>query len=350
MLSVDPVIFKLETSIVFLPPLEALKLFEAEAKEHNLAFTQTSESTYRAGTQAGVIDFRVTDSALDLKVSSPSKDALYLLKESIDAHIVHFTEGRVKQAWQGDLPAGALPPNFTKATVLGAEAFTCNFMRVTLRVPDIERFSADALHFRLLFPKKRGVGPQWPFVDENGRTVWPEGDKELMRQVYTVRSFNKAQSTFDLDVFMHEDGPTSEWASRVSAGDEVGLLGPSGGVLPKEKFVLFAGDETAFPAICRTLLDLPKDTCGKVLLMVSSEKDERFVVDAPEGMDVEWVLRDGQGQDVLLEAAKTVALEGEKDSFVWFAANKELSKKARKYFRNELGYTAKNSYIAGYWE
>ncbi|WP_319531789.1 siderophore-interacting protein [uncultured Cohaesibacter sp.] len=101
------------------------------------------------------------------------------------------------------------------------------------------------MHFRLIYPQKHGVKPVWPYLNEARRTVWPEGDEALMRPIYTVRTIDREARSFDFDIFMHEGGPTANWAQRVEEGCEIGLLGPAGGWMPKADHMLMAGDETA---------------------------------------------------------------------------------------------------------
>lgn len=94
------------------------------------------------------------------------------------------------------------------------------------------------MHFRLVYPKLAGQVPLWPQINSEGRTIWPDGDDELLRPVYTVRQFDMQAQTLDFDVFLHDGGRTTDWAKGVGIGAKVGLLGPSGGGVPEADFML----------------------------------------------------------------------------------------------------------------
>ncbi|MCV6600386.1 MAG: siderophore-interacting protein [Cohaesibacter sp.] len=350
MLTLDPIIFKLESWIPGLSPDQALALFEAEATEHGLSFSRIVDHQHRIETEIGMIDIAIFDKVVRLKVSAPNKEDVYLLKESIDDHIKHaLNQTNSPLIWSGDLPQDLMPPNFRKARITSVQPIGHTYIRITLAADDIDRFFEGGMHFRLLFPKKSGNDPVWPYIDEDGRTIWPTGDQELMRPVYTVRKIDKEKPAFDFDVFLHEGGPTAEWACQAKKGDEIGLMGPSGGWIPQADYFLLAGDETAIPAIARILETLPPTSRGQVFLSVKKQ-DDQLKITHPQGMTLEWVVRQDGAHEKLLERASQAVLPERGDVFVWFAAKKSEARKAKHHFRGEKGFNTKNSYIAGYWE
>jgi NADPH-dependent ferric siderophore reductase len=350
MLTLDPIIFKLESQIPHLSADEAVALFDAEAKEHNLVLASKGKDQYRIETPMGMIDLLTHNNEVRLKISSPNKEALYLLKEGVDDHIGHSTNhSQEPLQWCGDLPAGETPPNFREVSVVSTQLIGRTYVRVTVQGKGIERFFDTGMHFRLVFPKQAGSVSVWPYLDDGGRTVWPKGEQELMRPVYTVRKIDDETPAFDFDVFLHEGGPTADWARQAKEGDKVGLMGPSGGWIPEADNILIAGDETAIPAICRILETIPSSTKGTVFLSIEKEGDQIPVTHSPS-ISVEWVIRDGQSHDGLLDRTKKAELPEGKGAFVWFAAKKSVARKAKHYFRDEKGFNTRNSYIAGYWE
>ncbi|KZK93936.1 Vibriobactin utilization protein ViuB [Pseudovibrio sp. Ad46] len=341
---------RIESLIPGIEFAKAIELFAAEAKLHNLTLEEITSSHYCVNSPVGMVEFLKADTEAKLVISAPSQEALHLVKESVEHLIGHIDINIPPQmVWSGDFTAGVHPPNFLEVQVVRTAAFSSNFIRVTVAAKGIERFFEGGLHFRLLFSKNLGFEARWPYWDDKGRTVWPEGDYELMRPVYTVRQFDKSAQTIDFDVFLHEGGPTAEWAARVNEGDKVGLLGPGGGWIPEAKYLLLAGDETAIPAISRILESSPAGTKGAVIISVS-KKGMEAPIPLPETMSLKWVYRDTHGHDGLFYAAKRVEIPEVQEAFLWFAAEKKTAKKARKYFRNEVGFKADNCYIAGFWE
>ncbi|SFU15135.1 NADPH-dependent ferric siderophore reductase, contains FAD-binding and SIP domains [Pseudovibrio denitrificans] len=341
---------KIESLIPGIEFDKAIELFGTEAKLHNLTLEEITGKHYRVNSPFGMVEFVKVDAQAKLMISAPSQDALHLVKESIEHLIGHIDINIPPQmVWCGDFTAGVHPPNFLEVRVVRTAAFSSNFIRVTVSAKGIERFFEGGLHFRLLFPKNSSFEARWPYWNDKGRTVWPEGDYELMRPVYTVRQFDKAVQSIDFDVFLHEGGPTADWAARVIEGDTVGLLGPGGGWIPEANYLLLAGDETAIPAISRILESSPEGTKCAVVISVS-KKGMETPIPLQDGMSLEWVYRDAVGHDGLFEAAKQIEIPNVQEAFCWFAAEKKTAKKARKHFRNEVGFKADNCYIAGFWE
>ena len=72
---------------------------------------------------------------------------------------------------------------------------------------------------------------------------------------YTVRDYtlddDGARPRLDIDFVLHGEGPAANWARRVRPGETLEFVGPSGRYRPDPHadWHLFAGDETALPAI-----------------------------------------------------------------------------------------------------
>ena len=107
-------------------------------------------------------------------------------------------------------------------------------------------------------------------------------------------------------------GPGSRWAAAATPGDRLLLVGPRRG----EEFggiefdpgtarsLLLAADETAVPAACRILTDLPHTAVGAAFLEVPTGGDT-FAVQGPPGVQVVWLPREDAGHgEPLVEAVR----------------------------------------------
>jgi NADPH-dependent ferric siderophore reductase len=149
----------------------------------------------------------------------------------------------------------------------------------------------------------------------------PDEERGHMR-TYTVRDVvgQGVDTRLVVDIVVHPDGepgPGCAWAERASAGDRVVLVAPRrghdfGGIefLPGAAGrLLLAGDETAVPAVCAILGQLPPDARGAAFLEVPTSADVQ-AVPHPDGVSVVWLARDGAELGSLLHAAVVGHLGG----------------------------------------
>lgn len=149
----------------------------------------------------------------------------------------------------------------------------------------------------------------------------PEERRGAMR-TYSVRDWRPEERELDVDMVLHVDaagasGPAASWAQQARLGDRVHIIGPhrewtgenyAVEFLPgAARDLLIAGDETAAPAICSILGALPADAGGVALIEVPDERDVQDVV-APDGMDVRWLVRGGEGVGTRLDPAVRAAV------------------------------------------
>lgn len=181
-----------------------------------------------------------------------------------------------------------------------------SFRRITFAGDDLASFADNGFDQRIkLFlplPCGYGVLPQGDDWYLRWRDL-PEDNRHPIR-TYTVRAVRRDAQEIDVDVVLHGDaGPASRWAGTAQVGDPLAILGPNaehtgphGGIdfVPPAHAdrLLLAGDETAVPAITAILERLPRDARGEALLEVPRTGDE-LVVDAPAGVTVRWLPRDG---------------------------------------------------------
>ena len=235
-----------------------------------------------------------------------------------------------------------VPRKKTTLSVLRTEALTPHMHRVYLGGADFDDFDA---------------------IDETDAYVklfFGTDDEPIMR-TYTVRSVDTRAREIAIDFVVHGDeGVAGPWATRAKPGDEMSFFGPSGGYAPRPDadWHLFAGDESAIPAIAAAVEALPEDAVAKVFIEVADRHDEIYT-ETLAVVDVTWVHRgvssnevggDRAGDNAPLIAAvkETEWLPGQAQVFVHGEAQAVMHN-IRPYIRKERGVGAEWASISGYW-
>ncbi|MFF4756495.1 siderophore-interacting protein [Streptomyces sp. NPDC002514] len=181
-------------------------------------------------------------------------------------------------------------PSLHRVTVTGADLAEFpwqgydHWFRLFLRLPH---------QHRLRLPEFTGSRWWQPYL------AIPEAERPHCAN-YTVAGFRPGAAEIDIDFVVHL-GPTGElegtaaiWACRARPGDALALLDQ--GVLfdcPRDASeVLIAADETGLPATTGILRSLPRGTVGRLIQEVPTARDVRDL-DAPAGLTVTWVVREG---------------------------------------------------------
>ncbi|GIG28795.1 siderophore-interacting protein [Cellulomonas marina] len=218
-------------------------------------------------------------------------------------------------------PSTHLPFRLFDVEVARVTQLCPSFRRLTFTGPDLHEFADNGFDQRIKFflpladrgyerlPRGGDWYAQWRDL--------PDDDRHPIR-TYTVRAVRQASREVDVDVVLHGDlGPASRWAGAARPGDPLVILGPDalhggpyGGVdfvpPPRADRLLLAGDETAVPAICSVLERLPRDARGEALLEVPCAGDV-LPHDAPDGVTVRWLPRDGAAHGARLVPAVQAA-------------------------------------------
>ena len=217
-------------------------------------------------------------------------------------------------------------------------------LRFKLAVPDAG--ATDASIGEVLAPLRPGA-PAEAGAADGWYQRWlaePTGRRGVMR-TYTVRDIRAGADgpLLDVDLVLHgidadgrpgpDAGPAAAFAAAAQVGDPIHLVGPNvhlcdtdyGGIdfRPGDsRSLLIAGDETAAPAICAILRDLPADATGDAVIEVPGPGHVQEV-DGPEGVRVSWLLRGrGQAHGLLLDAAVRRVAAG------WASALPEVRERA----------------------
>ncbi|WP_292705596.1 siderophore-interacting protein, partial [Microbacterium sp. SCN 71-17] len=199
------------------------------------------------------------------------------------------------------------------AVVKGARRLSPHFARITFTSPDFDVFGTDRRDQRvkIVLPGPDGtlcdIGQTDPAAIDNGEWYarWRDlPDEERMPfRTYTVRRIDPEALELDIDFVLHHDaGPAGAWAEAATIGDRILVVGPDARSAESAQGIdfhpgtaqrlLLAGDETAAPAICAILGQLPWQARGAAFLEVPTAADVLSVVH-PEGVEVVWLPRDG---------------------------------------------------------
>lgn len=226
--------------------------------------------------------------------------------------------------------------------VVRATNITPHMRRVTLGGMELAGFPSgkQGSHVKLFLPRPGQNEPVLPTMGEQG-PIWPAADQRPFVRTYTIRRFDAAAGELDLDFVLHGDnGPASAWAINAKPGDRVGLAGPgSRGPLPQDvEWYLFAGDETALPAISAHLETLPASAQGVAVVEIADAAEEQLITYQAQ-IPLYWLHRNaipaGQSK-LLLQKVKAIALPTGK-VFAWVAAEAAATVAIRNYWRKECG-------------
>lgn len=227
-------------------------------------------------------------------------------------------------------------------TVLRTEWLTPHMVRVILGDPGFDSFVPNAC------------------TDAYAKLEFGSPEAPVLR-TYTVRSVDPSAREIAIDFVVHGDaGVAGPWAAAAAAGDILTLRGPGGAFAPDPAadWYLFAGDETAIPAISASVEKLDASAVGRVIIEVAGSDDE-IAFDAPAGVDVTWIHRgdtadrigdEASGDNAPLVAAvrDTEWLPGDAQVFIHGEAQAVMHN-LRSYVRNERGVPARSASISGYW-
>jgi NADPH-dependent ferric siderophore reductase len=181
--------------------------------------------------------------------------------------------------------------------------------RLALEVVASAPLTPHMRRLRLTAPQLQGFGYS-PGQDVM-LLVAVEGNRPVRRR-YTIRALDTASQLLTLDIVLHGDGPGERWVRAARPGDGIEGIGPRGKITTAEgaDWHLFAGDESALPAIFRMAESLPAGAQARVLLEIPGPQDEQDLR-AEASTHVTWLHRDGApaGQpDGLAEALGVVPL------------------------------------------
>ncbi|MEG3629445.1 siderophore-interacting protein [Streptomyces poriticola] len=249
-----------------------------------------------------------------------------------------------------DRPGRKPPRKPHTAQVVRTERLTPHMQRVVLGGDSLVGFSADTCtdhYVKLLFPAGGAVYPE-PFDLERIRAEFPREQWPVTR-TYTVRHWDPEHRELSLDFVVHGDeGLAGPWALRVRPGETVRFLGPGGAYAPDPAadWHLLAGDESALPAIARSLEAMPRGARVFAFVEVAGPEEEQKI-DSDAG--IVWLHRgDRPVGRALVEAVRGLRFpEGRVHAFVHGEAGSV--KELRRLLRMEHQVPREDLSVSGYW-
>lgn len=229
-------------------------------------------------------------------------------------------------------------------TVTSVVPLTPRMTRMTFTGPGLGEIGTwPDQQLKLMFPKPGGPAHVSDAPDVGtwyqAHLAMPDAERPWMRS-FTVRSL--ADGVLTVDFVLHGDnGPASSWAARAQVGDVIGRFGPSPDYarpLGTAGLLVFAGDETALPAIASLLELLSPEQRRLVFVEVAGPLEEQ---DIP---GVRWVHRSA-GEDLV---SVVTAAEIEPSTWVWLGGEASAVRALRRHFVG-LGVPKKDIEFAGYW-
>ena len=244
------------------------------------------------------------------------------------------------------------PRKANEATVTGRRQLSPDLVRLSLNAP---AFVGKDLEFtdhylKLLFVPE-GADYSWPFNVEQVREQQPR-DKQPVTRTYTLINLDSSTGDFDVDFVTHGDaGLAGPWARVAEVGEKIGFFGPGGAWGPSVDYehFIFAGDESAAPAIGAGLKRLPEGATATAYIEIEAE-DRKFELPARDGADIHWVIRNGATHGT--ELSRVVRQAGVPDgkNTSWFIHGvAEMIKEMRRFLFVESEVPKQDVSISGYW-
>lgn len=214
------------------------------------------------------------------------------------------------------------------ATVTGVERLTPELVRISFDCPDL-------------------IGTELPHTDHYIKIVFGE----MVTRTYTFRRIDTATGLFDVDFVTHGDqGLAGPWAQRAQVGETITFRGPGGAWHPEEGYghFVFAGDESAAPAIAAGVEKLPEGATAEVFIEIA-DADATFDMPQPAGVTLHWVTRDGATHGTALsQAVREVSTPDTRTG--WFIHGvAEMIKELRRHLFIDRGVERGDVSISGYW-
>jgi NADPH-dependent ferric siderophore reductase len=237
-------------------------------------------------------------------------------------------------------------------TVLHRERLSPHTVRITAGGPgfDVLRMNEFTDKYAKIIFVDPGLGLTPPYDLAALRESLPP-DQQPVTRTYTLRRADVQRQQIAIDFVVHGDeGIAAPWAARAEPGDILTMSGAGGAYHPDphSDWHLFAGDESALPAICSALEALPGDAHG-ITYLETSDPGEYLDATLPSGMEVIWLHRPQPGSQPRLLADALLAgpwLSGRADVFAH--GERESMKAVRSALKALLGDGDQLS-LSGYW-
>lgn len=201
-----------------------------------------------------------------------------------------------------------------------------------------------------------GNDPAWGLPNVAFRLLLG-GEVGGLSRIYTVRSFDPGAHTITVDVVIHgSESPMMVWAKSIRIGEQFSLLGPRphfGIPTAGKARTILAADETAIPALCSLLTQLPPDTVGEGWAYC---RDRAVWAELPQlpMLPIHWLPQtEGEPAGRATErplVVKVLAVPDPDRCVVWAAGERDEMKEIRNHFRRGAGLGKDEVSVFGYWK
>ncbi|MGY2743663.1 siderophore-interacting protein [Arthrobacter sp. UYCu723] len=239
-------------------------------------------------------------------------------------------------------------------SVLRREQLSPQMVRVVAGGPGFDGYVNNGFvdrYIKIAFPQPGIDYPEpldlWAIRETMPREEWPH------TRTYTVRWVDVQARELAIDFVIHGDeGLAGPWAASARPGDSLVFTGPGGGYNPDPAadWYLFAGDESALPAISAAIESLPEHARGLAFLEVDGDAEIQSLA-APAGVELRWLLRGGVpagASELLVNAVRdTEWPEGRVQVFAH--GERGYMKSLRDVFYGQRGLERGQVSLSGYW-
>jgi NADPH-dependent ferric siderophore reductase len=244
-------------------------------------------------------------------------------------------------------PARPVRPHIT-LQVLRREQLSPHLVRIVLTGDEFDSFvtndSTDK-YVKIHFAKPElGLTPPYDLAALR-KTLAPE-DLPVTR-TYTVRHVDPVARTLTIDFVVHgTEGLAGPWADAARPGDALSFSGPGGGYAPSPSadWHLFAGDQSALPAIAAGLAALPATATGLAFIQVA-DPAEILELAAPPAVAVQWLF--GSDPALLVAAVADATWPAGRPQI--FAHGERSAMKGLRDVFSARGVHKSELSLSGYW-
>ena len=245
---------------------------------------------------------------------------------------------------------------FLRMTLTRRQRITPHMIRLTFTGPELAQFVSKGFDqwFRLAIPvrphtrfdnlpEKFSMGGYVSFLR------LPKETRPVIRN-YTVREFRTDPYEMDVDFLAHDEGIAGPWAASAEIGTEVAFIDQGCGWNPvPAPWHLILADESGLPAAAGILRDMPRDSHGCALIEIPDAADQQEV-EPPEGMEVQWVVREPGALpgSAVLPALAQVEIPTP-DIYAFTVGEAKVATGARRFLVKERGIDKSRVTFSGYW-
>jgi NADPH-dependent ferric siderophore reductase len=246
--------------------------------------------------------------------------------------------------------------NIHRGIVSRTSTLTPTLRRVTLDGPGVADFLSTGIgdeYVRVFFPHGDDPTEVSLPVPEGDWWATPDGAPEAPMRTYTISGVRPHVGEVDIDFVIHQKGIAGPWAANAQPGHVIGLNSPTGlyAPPPEATWQVLVCDLTGLPAVIRIAAGVPVGIRTRIVVEVLDETD-KVAFTAGANVEVTWVIGgNGHGPSTLGRIVRSIVDDRLPlaEGYVWVAGETVALRDVRKYLRRELGMSAAQFKVIGYW-